>query len=123
MIVKVLQINIRPLSDEINRLGSWSKAADAYPEVKAYHQLSISGSPNYEPWMLEHFTLTHVLEVGSLEECFAVCNGQPVDGAWFIHRGQGPSLSVGDLVVACTQEGEVAHMVDPVGFAEIDVAR
>lgn len=119
MIAKVLQINIRPLSDEINKLGCWKKACDAYPEVDAYQRLSAFGSKAFEPEMLERFDLVHVLEVPGLEEAFAVLNGMPVDGAWFIHQGRGHSLSVGDIVVECTPTEQIYHMVDMIGFKEV----
>lgn len=119
MIVKALQINIRPLSDQINTLG-WQKACEAFPKVKAYLDLSTGGgSEAYTAEMLEHFDLVHVMEAPDLETCFAALNGMPTEGVRFIHRGRGHSLSVGDILVECTPTEQVYHMVDSFGFQEV----
>lgn len=103
--------------DQVNVMG-WEKACQEFPGVKAHLDCSTSGSkkwvPEYKPFY------SHVLEVEAddLDDVFAVANGVPKENARIVKEIQSwHSLSVGDIV----EVDRTYFMVNPVGFAEIDM--
>lgn len=106
------QINLRPLGNEVNRLG-WAEAYNTYLQVRAYLATSNDGSENFEPEFFEHYNLVARIEGEDLNDVFEFGNIGPEENIERLLPMH--SVSVGDII----ELDGVYSIVDPIGFAPI----
>jgi len=115
---QIHQINLRDISDEINRLG-WTDACAKYEQVQAHLDYSCSGSRNrdgenqFKAEHLRHYDHVATIEATGLENVFEIGNIGPESKITRILPMH--SISVGDIV----QSGGLFWMCEPCGFVEI----
>ncbi len=102
--------------NEINALGSWDKAAEKYPGVKAHLACSLRGSKNFDKSYFPFYTKVAVVDTDNLEKAFEAMNLWETDLVTKLDE-KCHSMSVGDIV---EKDGQF-WMVDSEGFGKIGV--
>jgi len=115
---KVFQAKIsEKVYDYVNQVGH-TKAAEVYPEYKISLNVKFrGGSRAWESWMFEHYGLVCEIEAEDLNGVFHIGNMGPEEKITRIAPMH--SISVGDII---EDENGVFHMVDSVGFSQVEVA-
>lgn len=112
---KVYQIAVTSAqADEVNRLGSWEKAYEKFPHMKAKAEVSLSR--HFKPEYSKFYTLVAEVEARGLEQVFDAMNGYPEEGVKVTHFARSHSMSVGDIAVC---EGQ-AHFCQHFGWKEVE---
>jgi hypothetical protein len=110
----VYQNSLRKLTTEINRIGSWTLAAEKFPKVNTHLECSFKGGEGFTPEMFRDYSKVAMITADTLNQVFEVGNIGPEDQ---IKRFKPMhSVSVGDIL---RDDNHKYFMVDPDGFTEI----
>jgi hypothetical protein len=112
--IRVWQISLDTLHDEINRLG-WTEASRKYPAVDAYLECSHFGAERWQSFFFTNYEQTATIDTDDLDRAFEYGNIGPQEkiiGQLF------HSLSVGDIL---EMEDGTFHMINSIGFAKVAV--
>ena len=114
MLFTVYQIQIdRSVYDRVNELGH-ERAAEAYPEYRAYMDCSFRGSTKYKAEYAEYFKPVCTIRAANLNRVFDIGNIGPEE--YITRLLPMHSISVGDIIE--DEQGRKV-MVDSFGFGEI----
>ncbi len=110
----VLQIQITDsVYSNVNALGH-ERAAECYPEYRAYMDTMFKGSDGYKPQYSDYYKPVCVIEADSLNRVFDIGNIGPEEN--ITRLAQMHSVSVGDII----QDPQgTQYMVDRMGFKEL----